>query len=77
VSTDHWENATNGRSGFPTPLRVVTDTEAATAANERFLIEALAMAERFAEWDRLGHKTMSVGAGRALIDAWKELPDHE
>lgn len=54
-------------------LRLVTPEDAHEAATEKFIREAIEVARKFAEHRRLGHKSMSVGAGDGLVEAAKEL----
>lgn len=75
MSADHWEDGTNGRHGYPTSLRVVSDADAVAArgAHAALVLEALRMADKFADYKRRGWESMNTPAGDRLIAAAAEL----
>lgn len=70
-----WSDGFRDRAGYPTPLRVVTDTEAAAArgAHAALVLEALRMADKFADYKRRGWESMKTPSGDRLIAAAADL----
>lgn len=72
MSTDHWEDATNGRHGFPTgapALRVVSDPDREVAVRDRLLREAIKLATSVQHAETRHQPVLPTGLARGLLSA--------